>query len=62
MFSCLQNSAMKPPKLEQFDTKHGKIWRITCAGMIKEHHQEWQARCFYHQAVLMYAGRLADQD
>lgn len=53
---------MKPPKLEQIETKNGKIWRITCAGMVKEHRQEWQARCFYHQAVLMYAGRLADED
>jgi hypothetical protein len=57
-----QLSVMQPPKLEQFETKHGKIWRITCAGMVKEHRQEWQARCFYHQAVLMYAGRLADED
>mgnify|MGYP003324912191 FL=1 len=58
----LQLSVMNPPKLEHIQTKNGKLWRVTCAGMVKEHQQEWQARCFYHQAVLMYAGRLADED
>jgi hypothetical protein len=27
----------------------GSIWRVCANGICKEHHQEWQARVFYHQ-------------
>ena len=48
---------MQPPKLELIDTVDGKIWRVTYAGMIKEHRQHWQARVFYEQALQLYSKR-----
>lgn len=48
---------MQPPKLELIDTANEKIWRVTYAGMIKEHRQEWQARVFYEQAIQLYNTR-----
>jgi hypothetical protein len=53
---------MNLPRLDQIQTKEGKVWRITAAGMVKYHRQEWQARCIYHQFVMMYAGHLAAED
>jgi hypothetical protein len=44
---------MKPPTIE----KVGDVWRVTYAGMIKEHRQEWQARVFYEQAIQLYNRR-----
>lgn len=49
---------MKPPTLELINTKNGDVWRVTYAGMIKEHRQEWQARVFYEQALQLYSRRL----
>jgi len=43
-----------PPELVQIDTPSGPLWRITYAGMTREHGQEWQARWIYEQAVSMY--------
>jgi len=39
------------------DKNGGKIWRVTYAGMIKEHHQEWQARVWFQEALQLYARR-----
>jgi len=45
---------MKPPSIE----KVNDVWRVTYAGMIKEHRQEWQARVFYEQAIQLYSERM----
>lgn len=45
---------MKPPTIEKVDD----IWRVTYAGMIKEHRQEWQARVFYEQTIQLYSERM----
>jgi hypothetical protein len=29
----------------------GNIWRVCANGICKEHHQEWQAKVFYHQMI-----------
>jgi len=52
---------MTTPTIEQIDTKDGKIWRVTYAGMVKEHRQEWQARVFYQQALQLAAKRAQRQ-
>ena len=38
-------------------TDQGKLYRVTYAGMVKEHYQEWQAKCFYEQAMDMWRMR-----
>lgn len=43
-----------PPKLIQINTPSGPLWRITYAGMTREHGQEWQAKWIYEQALQMY--------
>ena len=42
---------MEPPKLERIETNEGEIWRVSHAGMVREHRQEWQARVFLQQAL-----------
>ena len=49
---------MQPPKLERIETNEGTIWRVTYAGMVREHRQEWQARVFLQQALQMAAREL----
>lgn len=46
---------MPPPTLERIDTPHGVIWRVTYAGMVREHRQDWQAFTFYEMARAAYA-------
>jgi len=49
---------MNQPTLQVIETKNGrKIWRVTYAGMIKEHFQEWQARVWFQEALQVYARR-----
>lgn len=43
-----------PPELVQIDTPSGPLWRISYAGMVREHAQEWQARWIYEQAQRIY--------
>lgn len=45
---------MTKPTLEKVETNSGVVWRVVYLGMVKEHRQEWQARCFYQQALQMY--------
>ena len=47
---------MDLPKLEQIETDEGTIWRVTYAGMVREHRQEWQARVFLQQALQQVEG------
>lgn len=49
---------MELPTLERIETNEGEIWRVTYAGMVREHRQEWQARVFLQQALQMAAGGL----
>ena len=42
------------PELVQINTPSGPLWRITYAGMTREHRQEWQAKWIYEQAMRMY--------
>jgi superfamily II DNA helicase RecQ len=48
-------TANNAPTIEQITTPSGIIWRITYAGMVKEHRQEWQARWLYDRACVMYS-------
>lgn len=52
---------MEPPKLERIETNEGEIWRVTYAGMVREHRQEWQARVFLQQALQMAANDIRRQ-
>jgi hypothetical protein len=48
-------TANNAPTLEQVNTADGIIWRVTYAGMVKEHRQEWQARWQYDRACEVYS-------
>jgi hypothetical protein len=50
---------MEPPRLEKIMTAEGIVYRITYAGMVKEHKQDWQAEWHYRQACDMYVQNLA---
>ena len=52
---------MQPPKLERIETNEGTIWRVSYAGMVREHRQEWQARVYLQQALQMAASELRRQ-
>lgn len=51
---------MPAPTLERVQGPSGTIWRVTYAGMVREHHQDWQAWVYYNWALALYAaqGRL----
>jgi hypothetical protein len=34
---------MKPPKLEKIITDAGILYRVSYAGMVKDHKHDWQA-------------------
>jgi len=38
---------MPQPTIERIDN----TWRVCSNGICKEHHQEWQARIFFHQLL-----------
>jgi hypothetical protein len=52
---------MDLPTMERIETDEGTIWRVTYAGMVREHRQEWQARVFLQQALQMAASELRRQ-
>ena len=61
-WQSFQDSCMHPPQIEQITKADGsKIWRVTYAGMIKEHRQDWQAEWHYRQACEMYVQQLAQK-
>lgn len=53
-----QNTDMTAPKLDVIETKYGKLYRVTYAGMTREHYQEWQANCWYEQVLEMWRHRV----
>ena len=53
-----QNTDNTAPKLDVIETKYGKLYRVTYAGMTREHYQEWQARCWYEQVLDMWRHRV----
>ena len=55
--------AMAYPTMQVAKNKNGeKVWRVTYAGMIREHAQEWQARVWFQEALQAYARDQAGQD
>lgn len=54
-------AGMDLPKLERIETDDGTIWRVSHAGMVREHRQEWQARVFLQQALQQAASELKRQ-
>lgn len=52
-----QNTENAAPKLDVIETKYGKLYRVTYAGMTREHYQEWQAKCWYEQVLEMWRHR-----
>ena len=52
-----QNTEDAAPKLDVIETKHGKLYRVTYAGMTREHYQEWQAKCWHEQLLEMWRHR-----
>ena len=59
MAACLtEQTVVQHPKLERIETNDGTIWRVTYAGMVREHRQEWQARVFLQQALQQAAMEL----
>jgi len=53
---------MDLPTMERIETDDGTIWRVTYAGMVREHRQEWQARVFLQRALQMAASELRRQE
>jgi hypothetical protein len=53
-----KDSAHAAPKLDVIQTKNGKLYRVTYAGMTREHFQEWQARCWFEQVLDMWRHRV----
>jgi hypothetical protein len=47
-----------PPTMQQVQITTGTIWRVTFAGITREHRQQWQAEIYYQQAMDAYNGRL----
>jgi len=45
-----------PPTMQQVETTVGTIWRVTFAGITREHQQKWQAEIYYQQAKDAYNG------
>lgn len=52
-------AVMPAPTLERLQTPDGVIWRVTYAGMVRYHRQDWQAFCFYEMARAAYAAQSA---
>lgn len=42
------------PTLVKLIDDEGPIWRVTYAGMVREHRQEWQALVFFYWAMALY--------
>ena len=53
-----KDSAYSAPKLDVIKTENGKLYRVTYAGMTREHVQEWQARCWFEQVLDMWRHRV----
>jgi len=53
-----QDTDNTAPKLDVIETKNGKLYRVTYAGMAREHYQEWQAKCWYEQVLEMWRHRV----
>jgi len=52
-----QNTEDAAPRLDVIETKYGKLYRVSYAGMTREHYQEWQAKCWYDQLLEMWRHR-----
>jgi hypothetical protein len=58
-FSCISIMVgSTPPIMQQVETTTGTIWRVTFAGITREHRQRWQAEIYYQQAMDAYNGML----
>jgi hypothetical protein len=53
-----KDSSYSAPKLDVIETENGKLYRVTYAGMTREHVQEWQARCWFEQVLDMWRHRV----
>lgn len=53
-----KDSSYSAPKLDVIKTKNGKLYRVTYAGITREHIQEWQARCWFEQVLDMWRHRV----
>jgi hypothetical protein len=53
-----KDSPYSAPKLDVIETENGKLYRVTYAGMTREHIQEWQARCWFEQVLDMWRHRV----
>ena len=53
-----KDSSYSAPKLDVIQTENGKLYRVTYAGMTREHVQEWQARCWFEQVLDMWRHRV----
>jgi hypothetical protein len=42
--------------MQQVQTATGTTWRVTFAGITREHQQKWQAEIYYQQAMDAYNG------
>lgn len=50
---------MKAPKLEKIITDAGILYRVTYAGMVKDHKHDWQATNLYWHLCECYVLDLA---
>lgn len=42
------------PTIELLVDDGGEFWRVTCAGMVREHRQYWQAYVYWAWANAVY--------
>ena len=52
---------MRPPKLEKIVTDKGTIYRVTYAGMAKDHKHDYQATSLYWHLSQCYVLNLANK-
>ena len=53
-----KNTENTAPQLDVIETKNGKLYRVTYAGMTREHYDEWHANCWYEQVLEMWKHRV----
>lgn len=52
------DSCMNPPRIEEIETENGKRFRVTYAGMVKDHCEGWKAERHYNEACEVYGQQI----
>ena len=52
------DSHVSQPEIEEIETVKGRRWRVSYAGMVKEHEEKWRAERHYEEACEVYGRHL----